>query len=162
MTSEQLTDLVADLVRYREALKDILLLSPDEARTIAARALGSEPTAEAAVSQLDPAEQAATFVADALCQRDWECRDDGSERGLSYIERGIGENCQRFLSQPLPYLDACKVEALLDGTHWRDPLLDILDLASGWCRPLSDAEKLQAIERIGSRMLDPKREAQLG
>ena len=33
--------------------------------------------------------------------------------GLSYIERGTGEDAVRFLSVPIPYDDAEKVEALL-------------------------------------------------
>lgn len=61
----------------------------------------------------DPAEIAEEFVAEALQHADWEARES-DEPALSYVERGTGNLCERFLSVPVPYLDACKIEALLD------------------------------------------------
>lgn len=44
----------------------------------------------------------------------WECRQDPNDLTLSWIERGTGEDTETFLSVPLPYDDACKVEGLLE------------------------------------------------
>lgn len=153
-----MSDLVSDLVRYREALKDILANSPQEGHRLAAQALGQEYQSERQPLSADPIDIAEEFVLEAVHgSLNWECRSLSDEGDLSYIEAGTGEHTSRFLSVPLPYLDACKVEYLIDGDYWRDPLLDILDLAVGWCRPgLSDAEKLKLIEEIGTAMISSR------
>lgn len=65
----------------------------------------------------DPIDVAEDAVEAALSGEEWECRDDYPyPLGLSrnWIERGVGEACERFLSAALPPEDSSKVERLLE------------------------------------------------
>ena len=46
----------------------------------------------------------------------WETRE--APNGLSFVERGTGEQTERFINYPLPYENACKIEALLAENAW--------------------------------------------
>jgi hypothetical protein len=60
----------------------------------------------------DSADVAEEFVAHAIAGESWETRDtDGQEP--CWVERGVGDGCERFIEAPLSYLEACKIEALL-------------------------------------------------
>jgi hypothetical protein len=70
----------------------------------------------AAQDQRDPIDIAEEFVAAALTGEPWECRDsDGQEP--CWVERGVGKDTERFIETPLSYLEACKIEVLLQDAR---------------------------------------------
>lgn len=75
---------------------------------------GMEAPASGA-SRTDPIDLAEAFVRDALTHDDWEARYFNDAEDSFVIERGVPYVRARFLDTPLPYLDACKIEALLDA-----------------------------------------------
>lgn len=44
-------------------------------------------------------------------------------------------------------------EILAERDSYYDAIRDMLDFACGWCRPMTDQERLQVIEKIGTNAL---------
>lgn len=65
-------------------------------------------------SRRDAVDLAEDFVAYALGGDSWECRQDNVDPVMSWIERGVGEDCERFLDVPINYDNACRIERLLE------------------------------------------------
>lgn len=64
--------------------------------------------------QGDPVDAADAFLRHALEGDGWEGRDNyPSNDRKNWIERGVGENCERFIEHPLDDYESARVEVLL-------------------------------------------------
>jgi hypothetical protein len=69
----------------------------------------------------DPIDVAEDFVRDAVIGvGPWETRTDATDPSLCWVERGVGTNRVRFVETPLTYLEACKIERLLEVARAKD------------------------------------------
>jgi hypothetical protein len=63
----------------------------------------------------DPLDAADAFVRHALEGDGWEGRDNypGCPERSNWVERGVGEDCERFIEQPLDDYESARLEVLL-------------------------------------------------
>lgn len=62
----------------------------------------------------DPVDAAEAFVRHALSGGEWEGRDNyPDDNRKTWVERGVGEECERFIEAPLDDYESARIEELL-------------------------------------------------